>query len=406
MGGDTDTHTPLADGSPLAEGAVEAFLAGLAAAQPDVLVKRAVRQGLIDDWLVSRERPNMIRVLALGKAAPRMLWGLVEAGVPFRGIGVAPRGVAAPGVDTFRWLPGDHPIPGPASFAAGAQVLEWCDQLAPDEPVLVLLSGGASACLEVPAPGYSQADVAAAHRELLRRGLPIEELNRERGTLSAVKLGKLGACMLRRTSRVRVWLLADTDPATAAATAGGAPFWQAAQPDLIPHRVVASVDEPIVAAGMKLGAHGWTVYRHGGRIAGPIEDAVAGFAGALDGLPRDRDVALVGGGEADLAVPAGAPAGGRAQHAALLFAQRLQEVGSDALVLCAATDGVDGATDAAGAWVTRHDWSATSGPGAVATFASHEYLAERGRVLRTGPTGTNLNDLWIALRRADPVAPV
>ena len=65
---------PLA-GHPLADAAVEAFLAGLAAVDPTVLVKRAVRQGLLDDWLVDRERPRRINVLALGKAAPRMQIG-------------------------------------------------------------------------------------------------------------------------------------------------------------------------------------------------------------------------------------------------------------------------------------------------------------------------------------------
>jgi len=205
---DQDTHTPLADGSPLAEAAVEAFLAGLAAAQPDVIVKRAVRQGLLDDWLVSREKPRMLNVLAIGKAAPRMVWGLVEGGVPFRGLGVAPKGVAAPGVDTFRWLAGDHPIPGAASLAAGREVMAWCDAL-PREPLLVLLSGGASACLEVPAAGVTEEALVAKHRDLLRSGMPIAQVNAERTRLSALKGGQLGRRMLKRTPDVRVWSAAS-----------------------------------------------------------------------------------------------------------------------------------------------------------------------------------------------------
>ncbi|MES2154995.1 MAG: DUF4147 domain-containing protein [bacterium] len=394
-----DTHTPLADGSPLAEAAVDAFLAGLAAGQPDVIVKRAVRQGLLDDWLQSREKPRMISVLAIGKGAPRMLWGLVEGGVPFRGLGVAPRGVPAPGVDTFRWLVGDHPVVGPGSLAAGRDVLAWCDALPADEPLLVLLSGGSSACLEVPAEGLSDAAMVAASRDLLAAGLPIEELNRRRAAISAVKGGKLGAHLLRRTGRIRVWVLADTDPATAAATIGSALFWQDQAPEAIPHHVLASVTEPIVAAGLRLGATGWSVYRHAARISGPIDAAVAQFAAALAGLPADQDVALVGGGEAVLPIPPGAPAGGRAQHAALAFAGHLHRARSDALVLCAATDGVDGTSDAAGAWVTSAAWSPEA-DAALRGFDSHAYLTQRRLVLHTGPTGTNLNDLWIALRRA------
>lgn len=403
-----DTHAPLADGTPLAEAAVDAFLAALAAAQPDALVKQAVRQGVLDDWLVDRERPRMIQVLAIGKAAPRMLWGLVEGGVPFRGVGVAPKGVPAPGIDTFQWHVGDHPLPGDASFAAGRAVEAWCDALPNDAPVLVLLSGGASACIETPADGRSESEVRQTHAALLAAGLPIEELNRRRAGLSGIKGGRLGKRLLARTGNVRVWLLADTDPATAAATVGAAPFWQTDAPERIPHRVLASVEQPIVGAGLRLGAQGWSVYRHATRIHGPLPDAMASFMAALAGLPGDADVALVGGGEADLAVPAGSPPGGRAQHAALLAAQHLTKtpaaarVPGPALVLCAATDGVDGSTDAAGAWATAGDWSASPDEAgqALEALGAHAYLRGRKRLLHTGPTGTNLNDVWIALRKA------
>jgi hydroxypyruvate reductase len=128
---------------------------------------------------------------------------------------------------------------------------------------------------------------------------------------------------------------------------------------------------------------------------------------AFAGLPTDADVALVGGGEADLAVPAGSPVGGRAQHAALLAARHLGEhpQTSDApggLVLCAATDGKDGSTDAAGAWVTAADWLASPNEArrAVGALDAHAYLRDRKRLVHTGPTGTNMNDVWIALRRA------
>jgi glycerate-2-kinase len=188
-----DTHPPLHPGGPHAEAAVEAFLAGLAAADPTVLVRNAVRQGHLDRWLFEggrkREEPRLVHVLALGKAAPRMLWGLVEGGVPFDGLGVAPKGVAAPGVDTFRWLPGDHPVPADASLAAGKAVLEWADAVPEGEPVLVLLSGGASACAEVP-EGILPAELCRRWEELLRSGEPIESMNRQRAAWSALKGGK------------------------------------------------------------------------------------------------------------------------------------------------------------------------------------------------------------------------
>lgn len=393
---DKDTHPPLHPGGPHAEAAVEAFLAGLAAVDPTVLVRKAVRQGELDDWFGSRERPRPIRVLALGKAAPRMLWGLVEASVPFSGLGVAPKGVPAPGVDTFEWLPGDHPVPGDASFAAGRRLLEWAAAFPEGEPLLVLLSGGASSCVEAPAPGLDETTLQARWRDLLRAGRPVEAMNAERAAWSALKGGRLGQALLARTPRIRVWLLADTDPSLAPQAVGSGPLFQADDPARIPHKVLAGTQEMVVAAGLRLASLGYDVYRHAERVKGPAEDEVRRFLDAYAGLPGGRQVALVGGGECTIAVPAGAPPGGRCQHAALLAAQRLAALDGKAAFLACASDGVDGGTDAAGAVVSAAD----SGPEAEAAlrrFDAHRLLDGRGRLVHTGATGTNANDLWVAL---------
>jgi glycerate 2-kinase len=396
---DKDTHARLHPGGPHAEAAVDAFLAGLAAVDPTVLVRNAVRQGLLDDWFFAggrkREDPRPLHVLALGKAAPRMLWGLVEGGVPFSGLGVAPKGVAAPGVDTFEWLPGDHPVPGPASFAAGRRVLEWAHSLPEGAPVLVLLSGGASACVES-ASGVSEAELQARCRDLLRSGQPIEAINAERAALSALKGGRLGKVLLGRSSQVRAWVLADTDPTSAPATVGSGPVFQAADPTRIPHHVLASSHEMVVAAGLRLAALGYDVYRHPERIRGKAEDEVRRFLDGFASLPGDRQVALVGGGECTVALPEQAAPGGRCQHAALAAAQRLAVLGGGASFLAAASDGIDGSTHAAGAVVTAAD-TGPEAERALRTFDAHGLLDSRGRLVHTGATGTNVNDLWVAL---------
>jgi hydroxypyruvate reductase len=390
-----DTHPPLHKGGPHAEAAVEAFLAGLAAADPTVLVRNAVRQGHLDPWLFEggrkREDPRRLHVLALGKAAPRMLWGLVEGGVPFDGLGVAPKGVAAPGVDTFRWLPGDHPVPGDASFAAGKAVLEWADAVPEGEPVLVLLSGGASACCEVP-EGIAPAELRRRWQDLLRAGQPIEAMNRQRAAWSALKGGKLGQRLLSRTPKVEAWLLADTDPASAPAAVGSGPVHAPG----IEHRVLGSAQEMVVAAGLRLASLGYEVYRHADRVRGPAGDEVRRFLDAFASLPGGKQVALVGGGECTVAVPAGAPPGGRCQHVALLAAQRLAVLGGGASFLACASDGVDGGTDAAGAVVSGAD-AGPEADAALRAFDAHRLLDARGRLVHTGPTGTNVNDLWAAL---------
>lgn len=382
------------------DAALDAYAAGLAAADPTVIVRKAVRQGYLDDWLIppgtKREEPKRIRVLAFGKAAPRMLWGLVEAGVPFAGLGVAPKGVHAPNVDTFTWLPGDHPLPGLDSFAAGDAVLRWVDQLPGDEPVLVLLSGGASACVEV-ADGITQDGLRTRWQEWMRSGLPVEAMNRERSALSALKGGRLGARLLGRTSRVRVWILADTDRGAAPEAVGSGPFQVPGDPQAIPHRVLAGTDEMVAAAGLRLATLGYDVHRHGRRIAGDAASEVDAFLSAARGLKGDR-VALVGGGECTVATPADAPKGGRCQHAALLGARWLAEAKDPTTAfLCVASDGVDGSTDAAGALVAAADWTPAAAR-ALAGHDAHTYLDARGRLIHMGATGTNVNDLWVALR--------
>lgn len=382
------------------DAALDAYAAGLAAVDPTVIVRKAVRQGYLDDWLVppgtKREEPKRIRVLALGKAAPRMLWGLVEAGVPFAGMGVAPKGVHAPNVDTFTWMPGDHPIPGPDSFAAGAAVLKWVDALPADEPVLVLLSGGASACVEV-AQDVSQEELRARWQEWLRGGLPIEAMNRERAALSALKGGRLGSRLLGRTSRVRVWLIADTERGASPEAVGSGPLQVPADPQAISHRVLAGTDEMVAAAGLRLATLGYDVHRHGRRIAGDAAREVDAFLSAARGLKGDR-VALVGGGECTVATPAEAPKGGRCQHAALLGAKWLAEAKDPGTAfLCVASDGVDGSTDAAGALVAAPDWTPEAAD-VLAGHAAHSFLDQRGRLIHMGATGTNVNDLWVALR--------
>ncbi|MGB0653346.1 MAG: DUF4147 domain-containing protein [Thermoplasmatota archaeon] len=379
---------------PPAEAAVDAFLAAVAHVDATGRVRQAVRAGHLDDWLVDRERPRRIQVLALGKAAPRMLWGLVDTGVPFRGFGVSPPGVPQPTVDTFTWHIGDHPLPTARSFAAGRALLEWMDRLDPDEPLLVLLSGGASACVEVPQDGTSEADLVAAWKEWMADGFPIGELNRRRTDLSALKGGQLAERALAKGLRVRVWLLADTPPELAPEVVGSGPF---DHPD-VPGLVLADATDLVAGAGSALQADGWSCYQHAERLAGDTEAQVAAFLDAAARVPNDAPVALLGAGETTVTLASRAPRGGRAQHAALLAAKALAQRGwDDAVFLAAGSDGCDGTSDAAGAFVTAADWT-SDGEGALAAFDAHGYLSRRGGLVQTGPTGTNVNDLWLLLR--------
>ncbi len=357
-----------------------AYLAGVAAADPTKLVKQHVRAGTLDDWFRSRDNPRPITVVALGKAAPRMVWGLVEANVPFTGIGVATPGVQRPQWEGFEWHVGDHPVPGDASLAAGQALLDFVDDL-PDQPVLALLSGGASACAEVPATS----DWLSAWQDDLHAGLPIEELNRRRAARSQLKAGGLGQ-RIRAKADLRVWCMDDTGHGPG--VIGSAPFMAAH----VEHDVLANGQEAVMAAGQSLAADGWSPYM-ADRIEGPVDDAVASFLAQAQALPAGS--ALVAAGESTIRLPADAPMGGRNQHAALVAARWLAEHDSDMAFLAAGTDGIDGTTKEAGAQVTQADWSG-AGEQALADFDAHRYLRGLGRTMRTGASGTNVADLWLA----------
>lgn len=364
-----------------AEAAKSAYLAGVAAADPTRLVKARVRTGALDDWFEDRMAPRPIHVLALGKAAARMVWGLVEANVPFTGIGAAPQGISLPQLEGFRWHRGEHPVPGPGSFDAGHAILQWVDALPPDAHVLALVSGGGSACAE--AADADEAQLVAEWNAWLREGLPVETMNGLRAARSRLKGGRLAARLLDRGAAVRAWVLSDT--ADGARSVASGPLWH----DGVHHEVLADAQTAVAGAAQALSADGVAPFAFPRRITS-LDDLPA-FLEMAEGLERGE--ALVGAGEIALAVPPDAPPGGRCQHAALAAAGWLQRRGSDRVLLAAATDGIDGTTREAGAWAVRDDADRR----ALAAWRAHSHLDRLGRTLRTGPSGTNVNDLWISV---------
>jgi glycerate-2-kinase len=219
-------------------------------------------------------------------------------------------------------------------------------------------------------------------------------MNRLRSRLSILKGGLLGQRILHITPNLRAWLLADTDPATAPAAVGSGPLWQAADPAKVPHRVLASNQDLVAAAGLRLGLLGFNVFRYPQRIAAHVDEEAQRFVAAFQGLKGPGPTALVGGGEPTLVLPAEAPPGGRCAHAVLSAAQHLSH---GELFLAGASDGVDGSSGSSGAWTTAGDWDGEA-ESALQRFAAAQLLEGRARTFDLGATGTNVNDLWVALR--------
>lgn len=353
-------------------------------------------------------------VIALGKAAESLAAGAWRAngGKVRSGFVALPRGYDTgelPGSAPFERHLGAHPVPDESSVAAGEALERYVAGLPPGDAVAVLLSGGASACVESPAPGVDLALLRRVNGWFLASGLPITTINTARARLSRLKGGGLASWLEGREVHAKVLsdVMGDSDQ-----WVGGGPL-SAVTSELPPLpdwlRAILAAVPPKPSAGVPLQ-----------RLAGNRE-AVAAVcaAGARDqgDLPGDMETAgteivhaletsepgmLVWGGETTFALPADPGRGGRCRHLALSVARRLAGR-RDWCLLAAATDGWDGTDAVAGAAVDgatleRGSQRGRSAEADLAHADSGGFFAGSGEEVVTGPTGTNVNDLVIAVR--------
>jgi glycerate 2-kinase len=434
-----DPAVLAADPGPRAE--VLAALAGaLAAADPAAAVRRHLgRRGqglLLGQRRVSPPRGRVI-VLSVGKAAVAMADAAWKAlgGLEVTGMVVAP--AAARPVGPLEVVAGGHPLPDAGSLQAGRRLLMLAGQAGSDDLVLVLVSGGGSALAEVPAPGLTLEDLAAANRALLSSGAPITEINTVRRHLSALKGGRLAQAAA--PARLATLLVSDVVGSAPETIAGGPTV-----PDRTTFADALAVVEgrgltvpAPVANFLREGAAGRRpeTPKGGAAFTGPVLVVADGTAAAwgataaaasrgiearvssttVEGEARlvgarlgeiARGLApgrmLVSAGETTVTL-AGPGRGGRNQEVALAAAVALAGDPGGALVTSFATDGVDGPTDAAGGigdagTVERGQARGLDAAAALAENDSLPYLSSTGDLLRCGPTGTNVGDVMIAYR--------
>jgi glycerate-2-kinase len=166
--------------------------------------------------------------------------------------------------------------------------------------------------------------------------------------------------------------------------------------------VIGGNRDAVAAAAAAARARGYLTEVLEAPLEGDAAAAGQAFAARLRRAPRDRPIAIVGGGETTVRVRPGGE-GGRCQHLALAAALELAD--EPGLLLAAGTDGVDGPTDAAGAAVDGASVARARACGidparALDATDSHRALAAAGDLVRTGPTGTNVADVVVALRPA------
>jgi hydroxypyruvate reductase len=409
-----------------------------------------VRRAVADEIAVALGRARSVDVIAAGKAAAAMLTAFAsETGAPVRAmLGVGPRGSVI-GSDMSlpegaTWCDAGHPLPDEGSVRGARRALEIAGAAGPDDVLMVLLSGGGSALMALPAPGISLEAKQLTARTLMAQSADIYELNTVRKHLSGIKGGRLAAA-----SRGRVLTLAVSDVvgddlsviASGPTVADETTFADALQVlsrrgglDSYPTEVVTHLRRGTagdVPETPKTGDR--RLARAAAFVIGPQRGAIDGARRAAEALgyhvhivPEPitgearvsarahvgvvaqmlpalrRPLCVISSGETTVTV-VGQGKGGRNQEFALAMAPLLETLGSHVVATSIGTDGIDGPTDAAGAIVdpTTLPRAQTAGLPHWQTYLdnnnAYEFFDRLDDLIRTGPTNTNVGDLQIIL---------
>jgi glycerate 2-kinase len=374
-------------------------------------------------------------VVGTGKASAAMAQALERSwDGPLAGLIVTRYGHAVP-CKYIEIVEAAHPVPDDAGTNGARRMLDMMRGLSKDDLVIALISGGGSALLSLPAEGISVEDKRAVNRALLKCGAPIADMNCVRKHLSAIKGGRLAAAAY--PARVVSLVISDVpgddlaavgsgptvaDPTTfAEARAIIAKYGIDAPPAVIRHlergadetpkpgdprlqnvetKLIASPQKSLEAAAVIARKSGITPLILGDSLEGEAREVGIVMAGiALQarrfGQPLASPCVLISGGETTVTVQ-GTGAGGRNVEFLLSLALKLN--GADHITAIAAdTDGVDGAREVAGAFITPDTLTRARALGidpakSLSNNDGHGIFASLGDQIITGPTLTNVND--------------
>ena len=401
-------------------------------------MRRALRTPAVQRFLSARP----LYLLAVGKAAPSMTSALLQNDiVPIQGlvIGTHRRDAA---LGSLVWRAGGHPSPDERSAAAGREALDLARSLSADDRLLVLLSGGASSVMAVPAGALSIEDKRTTTSVLMSAGADIHALNTVRKHLSAIKGGRLAAFCKGATHTLAISDVVGDDAAvigsgptvpdpTTFADArrvidalGASPRVPRAAMSIIDGGIDGEMEESIKPGDLRLARSEWQLI--GGRheamagakeeaerlgyhtvvlnepMAGEAREAASDYVARLVRDPLPRPACVISSGETTVKV-VGDGLGGRNQEFVLAAAMTLSQLTEGATIASAGTDGIDGPTDAAGAvadtrTLRRAKEAGLSDPTAyLARNDAYHFFERLDDLIVTGATDTNVGDVQVAL---------
>lgn len=430
--------------------AIEIMLKGLDAADPVKSVERSLKFSSKGIVIGNRhlERVNEVHVVGFGKASIGMARGVLNvlSNLVHGGVVIAPKPANISSIGPITVLEGNHPIPGKDTEKSSRKLIEYLNnQVAPNDGVLILISGGGSALFEVPANGISIENVATVTKLLLKSGADIKETNTVRKHISSVKGGQLIRYI--RSTWIASLIISDVvgDPLEFIASGPTVPdtttfrdaynvlmrrnLWNKIPTTVKSHIekglrgevpetpkpgdsifnnvinvLVASNKISLEAMAQESISKGFkplilTPYLEGeAREVGKVLASIV-LSIERDGYPLKPPLAVLAGGETTVTVT-GKGIGGRNQELCLSLALNL--CGTDFVAICMGSDGIDGISPAAGAIVDGEVCKEASKIGidllqSLINNDSYTAFSKMKRAIITGYTGTNVNDLLVIL---------
>ena len=396
------------------------------------LPNEAVKKAILGKHFVF---DGKVIVIAIGKAAWNMAKAVAEH-IPYKidtGIVLTKYGHSQGNIPDFTILEAGHPLPDENTIRGTEKVIKAVSDLTEKDTVFFLVSGGGSALFECPAGELALNDILDITDQMLKCGADIVEMNTVRKHLSAVKGGRFAE--LCAPAKVYCIALSDilgdrpdsiaSGPACADASTSEEAFAVAEKYGLklndemkkqltmetpkslsnVTMEITGSVTQLCEDAATTAKSLGYTPMILTNMLDCEAKDAgrfLASIAKTIqkDGLPLKPPCAIICGGETIVHIT-GKGKGGRNQELALAAAEAIS--GMEGIVIAAAgSDGTDGPTDAAGGIVDGKTkaFLAEKGisiPSVLAENNSNFALNEVNALIVTGPTGTNVNDLYLLL---------
>ncbi|NJE43497.1 glycerate kinase [Thermococcus sp. GR6] len=428
--------------------AFEIMNAALKAADPYMAVKNSL--DFDGEWLIVKGEKfrvsGKIYLLAFGKAACAMAKAAYEVlGERIaEGLIVTKYGYAANCVDDpkITVIEAGHPVPDENSMRGALAGVELAEKVGEEDLLLVLISGGGSALFTLPEDGISLDDKIQTNELLLESGAKIYEINTVRKHISKVKGGKV-AKLVKGT--VVSLILSDVvgDPLEAIAsgpTVSDPTTFEDAHRvlrlygvwDKLPESVREHIEKGLrgeaeetlkedlpnvhnfivgsgaiacEAAKRKAEELGFNAHILTTTLEGEAREVALAIGSLIQEIasrnrPFERPAVLIAGGEWTVTIEGEAGLGGPNQEFALGIARKI--AGLNAVVLALDTDGTDGPTDAAGGIVDGSTLENLKKAGidveeVLKKHDAYRALEKVGALLKTGPTGTNVNSLVIAV---------